>query len=171
MFEPSGLRMRVSGTQVAQGHPTSVAYWRAVDRANRCPLVICRGSRGTLSRRLGCKARFERAFWELTSYERLLRRQSDAALEVLKARVGTYAVEPGINGERDHAVRSFLDGLVEPAEGLVLFSQQDACRRNLIGTHVALLGQLFHLFQPLHGLRPVSSKGVRLHKKSQHERT
>src|SRR6266481_5874145 len=51
--------------------------------------------------------------------EEPLLRQADAAQEVLKARVGTQAVEPGINSKHDHAVRSVFHGFIEPAEGPV----------------------------------------------------
>jgi hypothetical protein len=62
--------------------------------------------------------------------KRLSPRQADATLEVLKARVGTQAVEPGINGEHNHAVRSFFHGLVEPAESLILLAQQGLERQD-----------------------------------------
>src|SRR5258708_25122057 len=103
--------------------------------------------------------------------EEPLLRQADAAQEVLKARVGTQAVEPGINSKHDHAVRSVFHGFIEPAEGPVLLFQQDICSRDLIGAYIALLGQLFQVLQHPHSLRFVSRKGVDLRPPPPHERT
>src|SRR5215469_13321023 len=88
--------------------------------------------------------------------------QPDVAHEVLKAPIRTDAVEPGINRDHDHAVRSVFHGLIEPAEGLVLLLEQDICSRDLIGAHIALPGQLLQVLQHPHGLRLVSRKGMYL---------
>ncbi len=48
--------------------------------------------------------------------------------------------------------------LVEPTEGLLLFSQKDVCSRPLIGAYIAPLGQLLQVLQHFRCLRLVSGK-------------
>ncbi len=83
---------------------------------------------------------------------------SNSAQEGRKTVVGTYAVEAGVNRQHDHAVRPIFYCLVEPTEGLLLFSQKDVCSRPLIGAYIAPLGQLLQVLQRFRCLRLVSGK-------------
>src|SRR6266851_7696369 len=94
-----------------------------------------------------------------------------AAKQILEARVGAQAVEPGINFQKYHPCSALPVGHFQPTKCFVCVAQGYVDLGHKIRCYVALLRKLLQLLQGVLGFVPVCGRGIRGSKKADKRRS